>query len=152
MVDHEFNVYRNALSQQEKNSILTGWNFALNPYQFVSTSLQNKAFNGYIADQTILIQQNYVASATGNNVATGRSAVNTDNEALQVTAVTAHNQFALIQYIDPSIARPYWNQKLSCYIRAFANFSHSTTVNLKMRLFYKAGLPNTISQTDPIAS
>jgi hypothetical protein len=152
MVDHEFNVYRNALSKQSKNSILTGWNFALNPYQFVSTSNANRAFNGYIADQTILIQQNYVANGTGNNVATARSTFNTDNEALQVTAVTAHNQFALIQYIDPVIARPYWNQNLSCYIKAFINTSHSTSVTFKMRLFYKAGLPNTISQTDPIAS
>ncbi len=150
--DHEFHVYKNSILIQPKDSLLVGWNFALNPWQYGSVTVANAPNNLYTADQTILVQQNYVSSATGNNVAVGRSGV-ANNYAYQVQAVTAHNQFAIIQYIDPSTIAPYWGYIVSCLASGFFTTTHSTTPpKIKMRLIYNTSLPAAISQTVPIAS
>ena len=149
--DHLFHYYENSILREPKNSILVGWNFALNPWQFVTKSLTNAAANQYIADQTILIQQNYVASATGNNVSTGQAGF-ANNFGLQITAVTAHNNVGLLQYIDPVSCAPYWGSELSVMVKAALTTTHGTNVQFKMRLVYIAALPNIVSQTDPVAS
>jgi len=149
--DHLFHYYEDATVHQPKADLLTGWNFGLNPWQFYSTSHGNVAANEYTADQTIMIQQNYVASATGNNVSVSQASF-TQNQAYKVTAVTATNKFALLQYIDPKTIRPYWGEKLSVRVRAYITTTHSTSARFKVRLMYKAGLPNTTSQTVPVAS
>jgi len=150
--DHLFHIYANSLIRESKNSFLVGWNFGLNPWQFRTTSNTNVAANQYTADQTIVIQQAYVASATGNNVSVGRATFNGDNYAFQVVPQTVHNQFGIVQYIDPATVRPYWGEVVSALVDMFTNTQHNTTFKVKMRLFYKAGLPGTVSQTDPIAS
>lgn len=152
MIDHLFHLYRYSLLRQSKDSLLVGWNFGLNPWQFRTTALSNVATNEYTADQTIVIQQAYVATGVGNNVSVGRSTFNGDNFSIQFTAVTANNQFAILQYIDPTTIRPYWSYPVSVYVNAFLDPSNAIDVQFKMRLIYKAGLPNTVSQTDPIAS
>lgn len=151
IVDHEFHVYRNSILIQAKESILSGWNFRNNPWQFTTPVSTNVAANQYTADQTIVIQQNYVASATGNNVAVGRGAVAQDY-AFEVTPVTAHNTFAVLQWIAPDSVRAYWGQNLSSNINVYIQTTHSTSVRCKMRLIYRAGLPNSTTQTDPIAT
>lgn len=150
--DHLFHLYEHAVAREPKQSLLVGWNFGLNPWQFRDPAPANVPFPGYTADQTIFIQQAYVQSASGNNIAVGRSTFNTDNMAIQITPVTTTNQFAMIQYIDPAIVRPYWGHTVSLYIKAFCNTVHSTNFTFKVRLIYKSGLPNTIAQADPIAS
>jgi hypothetical protein len=150
--DHLFHLYEHAVAREPKQSLLVGWNFGLNPWQLRAPAPANVAFNGYTADQTIFIQQAYVQSATGNNINVGRSTFNTDNFAIQITPVTANNQFAMLQYIDPTIVRPYWGKTVSLYIKAFCNTTHSTNFTFKVRLIYKSGLPNTIAQADPVAS
>jgi len=150
-IDHTFHVYKNSILLQPKSSILAGWNFPLNPWQFRTTVSSNVATNTYTADCTLVIMQNFVASAAGNNVAVGRATF-ADNFAFEVKAVTPANKFALVQYIDPKIISPYWGQKLSTLAKVKLVTSHGTTVDCKIKLFYRAALPNTISQTDPIAS
>jgi len=139
------------LIQQSKNTILAGWNFGLNPWQFTTTASTNVAANQYTADQTIVIQQNYVASATGNNVAVGQGSL-ADNYGFTITAVTATNQFGIVQYIDPTTIRPYWSYTLSSLVKARLNSTHATSIQVKMRLFWKAGLPSATSQTVPVSS
>lgn len=154
MVNAEFNVYRDSLVYQPKDSILAGWNFGLNPWQSKDPASVNIAANEYTADQTIIIQQNYVAAATGNNIAVGRASV-ANNYGLQVTAVTATNQFAILQYVDPATVRPYWGQTMSAMVKLSLTTTHGTnTLKVKMRLIYKSNgsLPGTVSQTDPIAT
>ena len=150
-VDQEFNVYKNATVSEQKNSLLTGWNFGNNPWQFASVDPTNVAVNQYTADQTIIIQQHYVATGTGNNVSANQASV-ANNLGFQVQAVTANNQFAILQYIDPSTIRNYWGYKISSMVSAFLLSNYSTVVKFKMRLIYIAAYPNSLSQTDPIAS
>lgn len=152
MVDHEFHVYRNAVVSEPKNSLLTGWNFALNPWQFTTKTVTNVSANQYTADQTIVIQQAYVATATGNNVAVGQASA-ANNLGLQVTAVTANNQFALLQYIAPQTIAQAWGKIVSAMAKLSLNTTHGTNnVQFKMRLIWNASLPGTISQTNPIAA
>jgi hypothetical protein len=147
VVDHEFHVYRDSLVTEPKSSLLAGWNFALNPWQFTTTTVTNVAINQYTADQTVVIQQNYVAASTGNNVAVGQG-TDAENFPFIVKAITSTNQFAILQYISPLTIAPYWNQILS----AMVNVSADANINFKMRLIYQNALPSAISQTEPISS
>lgn len=155
MVDHEFHVYRNSIIMQPKDSLLVGWNFGLNPWQFYTTSAVDLPVNAYTADQTIVIQQNYVTNATGNNILTGKGGY-PNNYVFSVGAVSAHNQFGILQYIDAASTRPYWNDyisQLSSLVTLYFLTSASTgNVFIKMRLIAVPGTPSSISQTYPIAS
>ena len=150
-VDQEFHAYRGSILLQPKDSLLAGWNFGFNPWQFTTTTVTNVATNQYTADQTLVIQQNYVANSTGNNVAVGQGSL-ANNYGLQIKAVGAHNQFGILQYIDPTSIRPYWNSILSSLVTASLTTTHSTTCKIKMRLIYIASLPSTTSATYPVAT
>lgn len=150
--DHLFHYYENSILKQPKENILTGWNFALNPWQFTTTTITNVATNQYTADQTIIVQQNYVNTASGNNVSVGRATA-AGNYAFSVNAVTVTNQFAMIQYIDTKTAAPYWGKNLSALVTALIATSHSTSLNFKMKLIYRTTAPvPTISQSEPVDS
>jgi hypothetical protein len=153
IVNGEFYLYRNALLRQAKNTILVGWEFGLNPWQFTAIASTNVAANQYTADQTIVIQQAYVATAVGNNIAVGQGSL-AQNYGFTAMAVTANNQFGILQYIAPQSARPYWGSVLSSMITGILNSTHSpvTAVKVKMRLIWIAGLPSATSQTYPVAT
>ena len=151
--DHLFHYYEDAAVHQPKSNLLTGWTFGLNPWQFRTTSNSNVATNTYTADQTIVIQQNYVNSAVGNNISVARGTA-AQNYAFNVRAVTATNKFALLQYIDPSTIRPYWGQTLSVMLRGslILGAGHTTTPQFKVRLIYRDSLPATTAQAVPVSS
>lgn len=151
ITDQLFHHYSDELINKSKDTILSGWEFPLNPWQFTTTTVTNVATNQYTADQTIVVQQAYVTSATGNNVAVGRG-TNVENFTFQVNPVTAHNQFAIVQYIAPQTCRMLWTRVLSSKVRCGIRTSHGTTVAMKMRLIYKAGFPGTVAQADPIVT
>lgn len=148
--DHLFHYYKHSILIQPKDSLLVGWNFGLNPWQFRSTVGANVATNQYTADQTIVIQQAYVASATGNNVSVGQGSL-AFNYSLGVVSVTANNQFAILQYIDPRSIRSYWSNTLSALVKAQV-INGTREIQFKMRLIYIAGLPSATSQVYPISS
>lgn len=151
MIDHLFHLYRESTVRENKNSILTGWYFPLNPWQFATTTVTNVAVNEYGPDQTILIQQNYVSAGVGNNISIQRATF-ADNFNLQVNAVTATNEFGIIQYIDPATIRPYWGKTLSSLVKAYTTSTQDITV--KMRLFYRTTVPaqGSTAQNVPILS
>lgn len=147
-IDHTFHVYKNDLIQNPRQSLLTGWNFPLNPFQFTTTTVTTAATQtSYIADQTILHQE------AASQVQTGKNSVG-ERQNLVVKGVVAAptTRFALIQYIDPATIRPYWSYILSVLAKARIQTSHGTLVPLKCRLIYRAGLPSAISATEPISS
>lgn len=151
-IDYTWHYYRDSVILQPKDSILTGWDFGLNPWQSRAISSSNVAANEYTAEQTIVVQQAYVQSATGNNVAVSRASF-TQNYGFTVTAVTANNQFAIIQYIDPSDIRPYWGSTLSSLVKLNAlKQGAGSNLHMKARLIYRASLPPTIAQDEPISS
>ncbi len=151
--DQTYHYYADSILLQPKESLLAGWTFGLNPWQFTDPASANVATNSYTADQTIMIQQKLVADNVGNNVAVGRGTA-AQNYAYAVTAVTDDNQFAICQYIDPSTIRPYWGKKLSCMVNAriALGAGHTSAVNVKVRLLYRVDLPAAIGRAEPIAS
>jgi len=150
-IDHLFHYYKDSILLQPKESILTGWVFGLNPFQFRDFTPANLADNAYVCDQTIAVQQNYVASATGNNILIGQGTA-ANNYPLNVQAVTVNNKFAIVQYIDPYDLYALWGNNLSAMVRAKITTSNASNIRFKMQLYYKPTLPNKVAQNDPIAS
>lgn len=147
-VDQEFHVYKNSILIRPKSSILTGWSFDLNPFQFNTTTVTTVApLTSYIADQTILHQ------TAGSQLQSG-SAAPIERFGLQIQPVVGATQtrLALIQYIDPSTVLPYWGGILSSLVRMAMVSNVSSTVRIKMRLIWSTALPGTIGNTEPIAS
>jgi hypothetical protein len=143
-----FHYYSNSIIIQPKDSILTGWNFSLNPFQFQTvTGTAIGATSFYIADQTILVQQNLATVS----IISGQSGPQS-NQALSLQANATSNIFALIQYIDPSTIRPYWGDNLSSLVRASIVSTVGTNIRFKMRLIYRTTLPATIGVSEPILS
>lgn len=153
-IDHTFHTYSDQLITRGKNSILTGWDFPLNPWQFddgivgIPSGFETATQTLYALDQTI-IHQETVSSLTiarsnderflGSLVITGYNGV----------APTA-NRFALIQYIDPQNFEGNWGTYLSCLIKAFSAVDVPSPVRLKVRLIYRSTLPPTIGANEPI--
>ena len=145
--DHLFHYYTDSILIQPKDSILTGWNFPLNPWQFTTKTLTATASQCYYtADQTIYYQR---ANSANNVGAFGFDG----NSSFQVQAnSTTNNQFAIIQYIDPATILPYWNSVLSSLVTIGLFSTGTNNLSIKMRLIYRTTLPSTIGTTEPIAS
>jgi len=154
MVDHEFNVYRDSLVYQPKENLAVGWIFAQNPWQFNDPAGTTVVNNQYTADQTIIIQQNYVANNIGSNVSVKRgSAVN--NYSFDITPLTASNKFMMMQIIDTESSRSYWGQNISIMVRAKLTTINSSNIRIKAKLMYwdnGFALPDTITRVTPILS
>ncbi len=112
-VDHLFHYYKPQLEYKPIPSYLVGWDFPLNPSQFVVDGVASLGAigankSGYVWDQTIAFQ-------TVNNVlSTSRNGA---NNALDVT-VSSSSSFALIQYIPMQIAREILSQRSAIQLRA----------------------------------
>lgn len=142
-IDHTFHYYKDSIITRPKDSILTGWDFRLNPWQFYPRALTTiSGVGGYIADQTVLIAE--VAAS----LQTSGSNTPAEDGAFVVKALTGVTQgrFALIQYIDPTTCRPSLFETLSSLIKARIVTSHGTQVGLKVRLLSSATTPATVNQ------
>jgi len=148
-VDHLFHYYKDSLVMQPKEDILTGWNFSLNPYQFIAPAISAMPANltQYRADQTI-VRQEFASS-----IETGQASA-ANNFAFQVQPVDSQDsRVALIQYVDAATIRPYWNKVLSSLAKVkFVSPTLNTNVGLKMRLIYRNNLPPTLGNAEPISS
>lgn len=131
--------YRESMLILPKNSILSGWNFPLNPWQFTTTTstvVTQAANTGtYTADQTIFMNQNtdsyMIGRAGGDN-----------NGALDIRkdAGGTPGALALIQYVDQTTARQVVGQYVSCLVRGIVN-SNSQSVKFKMAIFHRTNTP-----------
>ncbi len=146
-LDHLFHYYKDSIISQAKDSLLTAWNFPLNPFQFITQTVTTAAAQTqYIADQTILHQEATSQIATG-------VATNPDRFGLKVQAVSGATttKFAIFQYPDTTTTYPYWSYKLSALVKLRFNSTHSTTVRFKMLLMYRLDAPPAISASEPIS-
>ena len=146
--DQLFHYYANELIIKPKKSILTGWIFPQNPYQFspfAITSISSKC--SYVLDQTILYQDGTNQVQVGQNSAAFRYG-------FVVGAVLAATQsrFALIQYIDPSTILPYWSYIVSALAKVRISTGANSQIRVKMRLIWRTSLPSSLSPTEPIVS
>lgn len=144
--DHTFHNYFDSLLRQSKGNLLTGWNFGLNPWQFITTAnTLVAAQTQYIADQTILHQE--TAGAFTSKKGGGET-----DFGLQLTSVNGvpANRFALIQYIDTGTCLPFFSESLSSLVKSVLYSSHATATKMKVRLIYRNDAPPTISNIEPI--
>lgn len=148
-LDHLFHYYANELIVKPKDTILTGWDFAVNPWQIYNPTIGIiSSACSYITDQTILWQQNASSLQVGQSTLANRTCL-----AIQANAAgNAANQFAIIQYIDPTSILPYWNYFLSSLARVRIFTTNGTQVGIKMRLIVNNSLPATLSATEPVLS
>lgn len=147
-IDHLFHSYKDSIILLPKDSLLTGWNFAQNPYQFYSPTLTTASAQcQYVADQTILW------SETAGSLQTG-SAGSGNNLSFTIKAINgqSNNLFCLMQYIDTESLRPYWQNAnaLSSLIKAI--YTGSITPKLKARIIYRSDTPPAIGPSEPIVS
>ena len=110
-IDHTFNYYNLPLQYKPIPSLLTGWDFNLNPAQFSGGASQTiSASNAtYIWDQTVC------KSASGN-VAVARSAITGGFQATNAGATTA---WYMLQYLSGAQARAMLGNELSVNIHAY---------------------------------
>lgn len=147
-LDQMFNIYADELLYKQRQNLLVGWNFPVNPYQFRSqTSAAVTSQCQYVADQTIIYQ------LAANTVTAGQAAL-ADGKGFEVKAIngTTNNRFALISYIHPESLRDAWENIVSMMVKAKFKSQHSTTMRLKFRLIYRSSVPPQLSGTEPIAS
>lgn len=146
-IDHEFHVYSDELINKPKKSILVGWNFPLNPWQFTdpATVTPLAALTQYTADQTIVRQETLNGLLVNKNNTGERQ-----NLLIKAVNLVTDNRFAIIQYIDPASIRPYWSYILSSLARMRIFTTHDTKVRVKLRLIYRNTLPPTIGAAEPI--
>lgn len=136
----EFNVYRDDLLYKQVPSYLVGWDFPLNPAQFLGDTVPplaigaNKSY--YAWDQTIIFQ----SVDSGVSVARGSGG----NIGLQAAQA---GQMAIIQYIELSQARKLLCQDICANICALAS---PNNVKYTISLWYTtdASLPNIKSGTN----
>ncbi len=146
VVNAEFNVYQNSIMILPKNTIATGWNFRLNPWQFTKpvTGIVVGTTPVYTADQTIVVARE-AASITVNRC-------NDPYGLLQIVAsgATQGENIAIFQYIDTLTMMQYFGPFCSILVRA--RIVGDTQVRLKARMFTCVGTPNTLATNDPISS
>src|ERR1700753_1255699 len=145
--DALFHRYFNSLLIGDKNTILTGWNFGLNPAQFQwATAPTVSTTPVYVTDQTIVKAQ----SANSINVQ-----ITTTDSNLQIAAInsTTQDQFSVFQYLDPATIRGFWGYKVSSLVRCRVGLlAGITSFGIKMRLIYRTSLPSILGAAEPIVS
>lgn len=117
--------YIPALEAKTAESLLTGWDFGLNPAQWGTTAtLSNAVSTGnYIWDQTIALD-------TAGSATVARDA---DTGGFQVTTVAAvQNSFCIAQYLDGEQARALTTGKFSVNLNAFRNGGGAVTARVYM--------------------
>ncbi len=111
-IDHMFHYYNPLLQYKPTRSYLVGWDFGLNPTQFLGPTLAASALGAntsrYVWDQTIVFQ------SANNGPAISRGT----NGCLTITATNA-TQFAVVQYLEQNVARMILNDRNSVNVAAF---------------------------------
>ncbi len=108
-IDHEFHYYQPQINFKPIPSLLTAWDFPLNPAQARGTTVTMNTTAAYVWDQTI------GKSAVGN-VAVVRNAV---TGGIQATTANADEAFYWIQYLTGAQAKKMLGNTLSVNVSAF---------------------------------
>lgn len=139
--DGLFHYYQNSIILEPKETLLTGWDFGNNPFQFTDgVNGFVAAGNGYVADQTIL------QTEQPNSLAIQRSSAFME---VAPYLATTQGRFALIQYVDTKTAAAFWETTLSSVVDAVLVTGASTKLNIKAQLLYRSTVP---PNTTPVVS
>lgn len=124
-IDYMFHYYNPLLQYKPIPSHLVGWDFPLNPAQFLGASVAAQAVGAnksyYVWDQTILFQ------TADSGITTSRDA----SGALKTLSANAlGTQLALVQYLDATKAREMLSSRKCVNISAKASVATDATVSL----------------------
>lgn len=129
-LDHLFHYYNPLLQYKPIPSFLVGWDFPLNPAQFLGDTVAASAIGAnkskYVWDQTIIFQ----SADSGVGITRASSGA-------MVTTAAAATQLAVIQYLDQTQARKILNSPLSVNVSAFS--SDATGITATVSLWYTTG-------------
>jgi len=124
-IDHLFHYYKPELEYKPIPNYLVGWDFPLNPAQFLGPTIASSAFNiganksQYVWDQTIAFQ----------TVDQGISVARGNFGELEITAAL-DGQAAIIQYLPQVTARELLLGRVALNVSAFASASTVFTASL----------------------
>ena len=141
-MDYMFHYYNPLLQYKPIPSYLTGWDFPLNPAQFLGTSVATQAVGAnksfYAWDQTIVFQ----------SINSGVSISRGGNGEFVLTAATTGVQPAIIQYLDAAKAKEMLNSRMSSAIES--KTSNTTGIAATISLWYctDASLPSVVAGTN----
>lgn len=107
-IDHLFHYYQPAINFKPISSMLTGWDFPLNPAQTGSATTMSTTAD-YLWDQTI-------GQSFAGNVTIVRNSV---TFGIQATTGTINEAFYYLQYLPPNQATKILGTELSVNINAF---------------------------------
>ena len=146
-IDHLFHYYNSQLQYKPIRSSLIGWDFPLNPAQFlgytVAASGAGANTSAYIWDQTILFQN------TNNGAAASQSA--SGSKALTITATNA-TQFALVQYLTQTFARKILNTRNCVNVSALTSVGAGVVGTVSLWYTKSASLPSISSNNSLVAT
>lgn len=143
--DLSYYYYLNQINNATNGSYLVGWDFDLNPAQFLGPTLAASASGAntsrYVWDQTIVFQ----SANNGPAVARGT------NGSLQITA-TNTTQFALVQYLPANEAVKILNNRNSVNVAAFTNNAGGLVGNVSLWYTTGATLPSCAANNSIVAT
>lgn len=141
-IDHLFNYYNDLLQYKPIKSYLVGWNFPLNPAQFLGSSVSAQAVGAnksyYAWDQTIVFQ----------SADSGLTISRDSTGALKILAAVAGKQ-AIVQYLPAPVAIEMLSRRKCVHVCANANVALNATVSL---WYTKTSLPSTIGSNNSIVA
>ncbi len=123
-IDHTFNVYKDPIFFKPTPSLLTAWDFPLNPAQFGITSFTTTPI--YVWDQTIC--GSVVGTVNVTRLAT--------TDAMKFTTTQNSEAFFMLQYLEDAEAVKTTMSQLSVLIDAYALVHGS--VDVKAYLYYSS--------------
>lgn len=128
-----------------QTSYLVGWDFPLNPAQFLGPTLAASAAgvntSRYVWDQTIVFQ------SANNGPAISRGT----NGCLTITA-TNTTQCALVQYLEQDVARMILNGRNSVNVAAFSNKAGGLQATISLWYTTDGALPSCAANNSIVAT
>lgn len=135
MVDQTFHYYKDQLIEKPIPSYLVGWDFPLNPAQFLGTSVSAQAVGAnksyYAWDQTIAFQ------SADSGITITRSSDGSLN-----LAPAATTQMAVIQYLDATQAKKILQHPIAVNLSAYCDIGFTLKVTISLWWTTDASLPD----------
>ncbi len=134
-IDHTFNYYKDPLLIKAIPSMLTAWDFPLNPAQFNGSSKTITTTPAYVWDCTVCASSSSTLAVIRNTVTSG----------IQATSGAAAQSFYFLQYLSGNKAREIILNKLAVNVSGFRNQTGgAATVRVYL---YRAPAASTIPVT-----
>ena len=148
-INQLFYYYNPLLQYKPISSFLVGWDFPLNPAQFLTTTggpfATGANTSNYVWDQTIVFQ------TITNGFTFTRADTHTGSAGLQL-GIAAHSSVAVIQYLDLPTAKQILNQMASVTVAGVSTEAGGIQTTISLWACTNANLPNMNANTSLVAT